>query len=149
VVVVLVNGAEVVRTIYKTPKQSEDDEDKVFTVVVSTRDPAGNISTTLDMVNSPSIFFYAHCEEVGKGRFPSGDDTIRFALQSAHQFITLTDLGKKQGERCAQVSFRDPQPDGDLPDTADVMVSAGIGQNAIPVTVTLSLKGGKYVLEVH
>ncbi len=149
VVVVLVNGAEVVRTIYKTPKQSEDEEDKIFTVVVSTRDPAGNISTTLDLVNSPSIFFYAHCEEVGKGRFPSGDDTIRFALQSAHQFLTLTDLGKRQGERCAQVSFRDPQPDAELPDTADVMVSAGVGQNTIPVTVTLSLKGGKYVLEVY
>ncbi|MCU0629728.1 MAG: DUF2510 domain-containing protein [Methanoregulaceae archaeon] len=148
-VVVLVNGAEVVRTIYKTPKTSEDQEDKVFTVVVSTRDPAGNTSTTLDMVNSPSIFFYAHCEEVGKGRFPSGDDTIRFALQSAHTFITLTDLGMKQGERCAQVTFKDPQPEGDLPDTADVMVSAGIGQNTIPVTVTLSLKGGMYELEVY
>jgi hypothetical protein len=148
-VVILVNGAEVVRTIYKTPKTSEDQEDKVFTVVVTTRDPSGNISTTLDMVNSPAISFFAHCEEVGKGRFPSGDDTIRFALMSAQEFLVLTDQGMKQGERCAQVSFRDPQPEGNLPDTADVMVSAGIGQNTVPATVTLSLKSGKYVLEAY
>lgn len=150
VVTVLVNGAEVVQVIiqgaappgYEGPPIRKD-----FLVVVDTVDAAGATSMDLAYETSPVIFIYAHCEEVGKGRFPAGDPTIRFAPQFDTAWAELDDLGMANGRRCARVSLCPPRPPLAPPATLVVLVSAGQAVAGVPVT--LRLGAPEYVLELR
>lgn len=142
VVSVFVNGVEVARVLIQSPTpvgEGEEAVHKQFTVQVHTVGKDGAPSTTLDMQND-AIYIYAHCEEVGKGRFPSGDATLHFAQGSADGWVTVQDLGTQNGERCALVRKAETEPGGPPPDTCLVTVSSGAGVSA-PVTLSLSFAG--------
>jgi hypothetical protein len=145
---ILVNGVEVVKVMVQDTKKAEDgkEEHKKFVVIVNSVDKKGATSTTLDQVNNDTIFIYAHCEEVGKGRFRPGDPTIKFTLVSAQKWVSLTDKGTVHDRRCAAATLVSPAPDGSPPNTADVEVTAGV-DDLVSATLTLTLATG-YVLEV-
>lgn len=145
---ILVNGVEVAKVLIQDTKPAEEGEEqhKKFVVVVNSVDKTGAISTALDQVNNDIIFIYAHCEEVGKGRFRAGDPTIKFTLASAQEWATLTDKGTVHDQRCAQATLISPAPAGSPPQTVEVIVTAGV-EDLVSATVTLNLSTG-YVLEV-
>jgi len=145
---ILVNGVEVVKVMVQDTKPAEDgkEEHKKFVVIVNSVDKKGTTSTTLDQVSNDTIFIYAHCEEVGKGRFRQGDPTIKFTLASAQKWVSLTDKGTLHDRRCAAATLVSPAPDGSPPTTADVEVTAGV-DDLVSATLTLTLATG-YVLEV-
>jgi hypothetical protein len=146
---ILVNGVEVAKVLIQDTKPAEEGEEqhKKFVVVVNSVDKTGAISTTLDQVNNDTIFIYAHCEEVGKGRFRAGDPTIQFALTSAADWVVLKDLGTQHGKRCARLTFVANVPAGPPPETAGILVSAGV-DDLISTEVDIELKSGGFVLEV-
>jgi hypothetical protein len=151
VITVLVNGAEVVQVILQGVPPPGADEDaprrKDFHVVVDSVDAAGARSTRLARGSSPFVHIYAHCEEVGKGRFPAGDSTITFAAQFDTSWATLDDLGTAHGRRCARVSLVEPPPQGAPPPALVVLVSAGQAVSGVPVT--LRLEAEEWVLELR
>lgn len=142
VVSIFVNGVEVGRVLIQSTTPVGEGEEvvhKQFTVQVRTVGEDGAPSTSLDAQN-PTVFIYAHCEEVGKGRFPAGDDTIQFAQGSAEGWVTVQDLGTQYGERCAAVRKADTEPGGPPPTSCLVTVSAGAGGGLISAPVTLSVE---------
>jgi hypothetical protein len=149
VVSILVNGVEVTRVIIQDRNPVKEGETPVqtqFVVIVNTADAKGARSTTLDQMMNGTIFCYAHCEEVGKGRFPAGDDTIAFSLESESPWVVLKDLGNVDGQRCARVTFASPAPSGDPPQNVVLVVSAGVG-TLIRASVPLDVVGG-YELQI-
>lgn len=150
VVSILVNGVEVAKVMIQDTKPVEEGEEaqhKKFLVVVNTGDKQGNRSTTLDQMANDTIFCYAHCEEEGKGRFPAGDATLNFALTSAAAWVVLKDLGTQHRERCARLTFVSPLPEGKPPETASILVSAGVDA-LVSASVDINLVCGIFVLEV-
>ena len=153
VITVLVNGAEVARVILqgtRPPGAEGEDREPVrsdFRVVVDTVDGTGARSTRLDPRTSPFVFLYAHCEELGKGRFPAGDATIGFSGQFDTRWAVLEDLGTAHGRRCARVSLVEPRPGGAAPGALTVLVSAGQAVSGIAVTLTLA--ADEWVLELR
>jgi len=142
VVSILVNGVEVARVMIQAAgpvQEGEEAEHKNFIVQVETADKNGGRSTVVS-AETGGIFIYAHCEEVGQGRFPSGDDTIGFALLDGDGWVILNDLGTQNQERCAHVALVEPVPtSGTPPASCSVRVSAGAGGGLIGATVRLAL----------
>ena len=124
---ILVNGVEVAKVLIQDTKPAEEGEEqhKKFVVVVNSVDKTGAISTTLDQVNNDTIFIYAHCEEVGKGRFRAGDPTIQLALTSAADWVVLKDLGDATRQAVRQADLCFPGP-GRHPPKRRGIVSAGV-----------------------
>jgi hypothetical protein len=153
VITVLVNGAEVVQVILQGPRapvaegEEEGPSRSDFRVVIDTLDASGARSTRLAAGTSPAIFVYAHCEELGKGRFRAGDATIGFAAEFDARWATLEDLGSAHDRRCARVSLVEPPPKGAPPSTLTVIVSAGQAVSAVPVTLQLAAE--EWVLELR
>jgi hypothetical protein len=142
VVSILVNGVEVARVMIQAAgpvQEGEEAEHKNFIVQVETTDKNGARSTVVS-AETGGVFIYAHCEEVGQGRFPSGDDTIGFALLDGEGWVTLNDLGMQGEERCAHIALVEPVPtSGTPPASCSVHVSAGAGGGLIGATVRLAL----------
>jgi hypothetical protein len=142
VVSILVNGVEVAKVMIQATSPTPEGqvaEHKKFIVQVQTADRAGARSTVVN-TETGGIYIYAHCEEVGKGRFPSGDSTINFALVEGQGWVTLTDLGMQGQERCGHVMPAEEVPTaGQAPDACSVRVSAGVGGGLIGATIRLSL----------
>jgi hypothetical protein len=151
VVSILVNGVEVAQVMIQgatASPEGEEPEHKNFLVVVSTRDNTGAISTAVSS-ETGGIDIYAHCEEVGKGRFPAGDSTIQYALMDAQTWVTLTDLGMQNNERCAHVALSDPPPGNETPpESCSVYVSAGAGGGLIGATIRLTLSQNEWELQI-
>jgi hypothetical protein len=151
VVSILVNGVEVAQVMIQgtSPVQEgETPEHKNFLVIVNTMDQTGAMSTTVEQEKG-GIYVYAHCEEAGKGRFPSGDSTITYALLDGAPWVTLTDMGTQNGERCAHVGYADPQPtSGTPPESCSVHVGAGAGGGLIGATVKLNLSLAEWELQI-
>jgi hypothetical protein len=145
---ILVNGVEVAKVMIQDTKPAEEGQEqhKKFVVIVNSVDKRGAISTTLDQMTNDPIFIYAHCEEVGKGRFRAGDPTIKFTLASAQAWVALADKGIVHDQRCAQATLISPAPSGSPPQTAEVEVTAGVDE-LVSATLTLQLATG-YALEV-
>jgi hypothetical protein len=151
VVVALVNGAEVVRTIIQG-KVDEDDEGKRknFQIQVETVDSTGAVNTNLESDVCEELLIYGKCYEVGRGAFPAGDETLEFMLVGAEEHVTLSDLGYSGGKRCASVQIIDPLPVGvAAPKTFTVNVSAGAGGSLMTIPVVLSLSVSEYILRFH
>lgn len=146
VVSILVNGVEVAKALIqdtKPVKEGEEPVQKHFIVVVNTVGKDGSTSTTLTQGENDIIYVYAHCEEVGKGPFPQGDNTISFSLRGAEGWVAQTDMGTQHGSRCAQLSIASESTSGDPPASCTIHVGAGAGGGLIgaDVTINLSLTG--------
>jgi hypothetical protein len=142
IVSVFVNGVEVAQVMIQSPTpvgEGEQAEHKQFVVQIHTVGKDGAPSTKIDADND-SVYVYAHCEEVGKGRFPAGDATLHYALGSADGWVTLQDMGTQNGERCALVRKADTEPGGPPPDTCLITVTSGAGTST-PVALSLSFSG--------
>lgn len=143
VITVLVNGVEVAQVIFQgadpgaKPGEEGPGKRKDFRVVVDSLDAKGARSVELSYDVNPFLFVYAHCEEVGKGRFPEGDASITFDAQWDPRWATLEDLGMAQGRRCAKVSLAQPVPEGTPPPAIVVLVSAGQAVSGVPVSLTI------------
>jgi hypothetical protein len=151
VVVALVNGAEVVRTIIQGKVDEEDEgKRKDFQIQIETVDGTGAVSTKLESDLCEELLIYGKCYEVGKGAFPAGDETLEFMLVGAEEHVVLTDLGYSEGKRCASVQIVDPLPVGvAAPKTFTVNVSAGAGGSLMTIPVVLSLSISEYILRFH
>jgi hypothetical protein len=151
VVSILVNGVEVAQVMIQGTTQvaeGEEPEHKNFLVVVNTMDKTGARSTAISRENE-GVYIYAHCEEVGKGRFPSGDSTIQYALVDAQTWVTLTDMGTQNNERCAHVALSDSPPANETPpESCSVHVSAGAGGGLIGATIQLTLSQNEWELQI-
>lgn len=150
VVSILVNGVEVAKVVIadtKPVKEGEDPTRSVFLVVARTVDPKGRTSTTLEQPENDPIYFYAHCEEAGKGRFRAGDPTLGFSLISGDGWVVLRDLGTAHDERCASVGFAAAIPQGTPPETVIVEITAGL-DGLIGAQVPLTLVMRRPILEV-
>lgn len=165
VVTVLVNGAEVIRVVIVDPNPpaggaagadgaaagasggAEGGGKQVnFQVVVNSVDATGARGLELNSSTSPTVFIYAYATKEGAS-FPPGTGSITFAAGFDQTFVSFSDLGMQNGQRCAQLQLVSPMPTtGKPPESVTVTVNAGQAVDNIPVTI--GVRVSPYYLEL-
>ena len=157
----LVNGSEIMRTIKGggsagTDGGADDDgaeegqeEPREVRLQVITQNPSGETTTTLDVSEDPCLFIQAWCEEVGKGLQGGATETIQFALESGHQWASLTPVSVGSGVKTARI---DPSPtmEGDTEGhTVGIRVSAVLEGQAVSALVQITVVQGDYIVRIY
>jgi hypothetical protein len=171
VITVLVNGAEVIRVVIVDPNPpkggggadgggadgagadgagasggAEGGGKQVnFQVVVNSINAQGVTATQLDSNTSPTVFIYAYCTKEGAS-FSPGTGSITFIAGFDQTFVSFSDLGTQNGQRCAQLQLVSPAPTGKPPESVTVTVKAGQAVDSIPVTI--GVRVSPYYLEL-
>lgn len=149
VVVVLVNGREIARTVFQTPVSGGTDkeappQDKKYYLQVETKDASGMIREKLDTSIGDQLSIQAILIDAETGVMSPTTQSITFWLVSGGEWVTLAIEPYGGGKKIALLSTRQPQPDGSPP--TNVVIGFG-GQNVQEV-VTIALAGQLYILEV-
>lgn len=143
VVVILVNGAEIGRTLIQ-PKDGKEGEQRKLLLQVHTRDITGASSTTIDPNTGEPIYVQACVLDSDKGVIDSGaTSTIRFTLGGGDSCVALKENPPQGGWRVASVTST---PADSAPDYVMLYVSATIQGQQISAPVKLTIQPG-YKLE--
>lgn len=150
VVVVLVNGREIARTIFQTPVSGGTDEDapppqdKKYFLQVQTLDASGSIREKLDTSTADHLTIKAVLIDAETGTMSPTTQSISFWLISGNGWVTLAVEPYGGGAKTAMLAVVQPLPGG----TPPTSVVVGFGGQNVQESVTIALEGQRYVLEV-
>lgn len=149
VVVVLVNGREIARTVFQTPVSGgTDDEappqDKKYFLQVQTLDASGAIREKLDTSTADYLTIHAVLIDAETSTMSPTTQSINFWLISGDGWVTLATQPFGGGAKTAILSVVQPLP-SDSPPTCVVV---GFGGQNVQESVTIALEGQRYILEV-
>jgi len=136
----LVNGVEIARTVIQDTgpvKEGEDPKHTQFTVRVELQDAKGVRSSRLSPKETEPLFLFAHCENE-QGAFPAGDPTINMVVTTGQEWVVVTEE-RVPNTRCWRLVMPDPQPKTAMPQSVEIVISAGQGGGLISVPVHLWL----------
>ena len=142
-VVILVNGAEIGRTLIQPPgkKDDKDGQQRTLLLQVHTRDAKGSTSTTLDPNTGEPVFIQACVIDADKGAIDAGATaTIGFALGAEAASLAL--MPPQGGWKVAALT---PMAAGKAQPTVKevtVYVSATIDGTSVNAPVKFALIGG-------
>jgi hypothetical protein len=142
IVVILVNGAEIGRTLIQTPlKEGEKGEEKQLVLQVLTRDKNGGKSTTLDTMTGDPIFIQACVYDAVKGAVDGGATAgITFALTKGAMAVSLQEMPPEGDWRVASATAPKPTTQEAVAvDEAIVSVGTTIQGTLITAPVSLSI----------
>lgn len=149
VVVVLVNGQEIIRTIVEKSggKEEQEQPSKFYTLKVQTRDDSGVQRTELDVSIPDRIYVDAWIEAYGEGADPGECGPIQIELVQGHEYVSLTEGQPYTGGRTVVVQPHPQVPEGEPSGPAVVEVSAVIEGQPFSASVTIALTRTQYELE--
>lgn len=158
VVVVLVNGNEIIRTVIESrggdgdgqePEEGgEEEEPRKLALQIVTQDRSGARSTALDPKTGGLIWIQAWCEEMGKGALPAATQSIVFELTVGSAWATMSPASASPGVKAVLVELREELPPAPPGQTVQINVSAAFEDAAVSAPVMLELVLDRYMLRI-
>lgn len=147
VVAVLINGHEIIRTIFEKPVEGEAPPTKYYNLQVRTVDAQGGICTEVDLLFPNKVYVQAWIEAFGEGANAADGGPISIELQSGHEYVQLSEGTPFANGRTVVVEPLATAPQGENDAVAVVLVSAPLEGQPFSAPVTLKLVRGGFELK--